>query len=164
VWPRARADSLGWLEAEKGDRTLSVEPRIEPNVRQAVPFFRVSNILASVRFYADGLGFEMKNRWVVEGELRWCWLELGGAALMLQEFPKEGPNAWVPQGKLGEGVSIAFQCEDSVAIYHEAMSRGLQASKPFVGNGLWVTLLSDPDGYKIEFASPTNVPEGTELS
>lgn len=143
---------------------MSVEPRIEPNVKQAVPFFRVSDVLESVRFYVDGLGFEMKNRWVVEGELRWCWLELGGAALMLQEFPKEGPNAWVPQGKLGEGVSIAFQCEDALAIYREVLSRGLSPSKPFVGNGMWVTFLSDPDGYKIEFESPTDVPEDTELS
>ena len=83
---------------------------------------------------------------------------------MLQEFPKEGPNARTLQGKLGEGVSIAFQCEDALAIYHEALSRGLSPSKPFVGNGLWVTFLYDPDGYKLEFASPTDVPEETELA
>jgi hypothetical protein len=29
---------------------------------------------------------------------------------------------------------------------------------------MWVTPLSDPDGYKIEFESPTNVPEETKLS
>jgi lactoylglutathione lyase len=143
---------------------MSAEAKIEPNVKQAVPFFRVSNILKSVRFYVDGLGFEMTNQWVVEGELRWCWLELGGAALMLQEFSQEGPHARVQQGNLGEGVSIAFQCGDALAIYREALARGLSPSKPFVGNGLWVTLLSDPDGYKLEFASPTDVPEETELS
>ena len=37
----------------------------------------------SVHYYVDGLGFTMKNKWVVAGQLRWCWLERDGAALML---------------------------------------------------------------------------------
>jgi hypothetical protein len=32
---------------------------------------------------------------------------------------------------------------------------------PFVGNRLWVTQLVDPDGYKLDFESPTDVPEET---
>jgi catechol 2,3-dioxygenase-like lactoylglutathione lyase family enzyme len=137
---------------------------MEPNVKQAVPFFMVSNLEASIRYYVDGLGFEMTNKWIDEGKLRWCWLQRGGAALMLQEFKKEGHHAWVPEGKLGVGVSIYFICEDALAIYREVTSRGIQASKPFVGNGMWVTSLSDPDGYRIEFESYTDVPEGTEYS
>jgi catechol 2,3-dioxygenase-like lactoylglutathione lyase family enzyme len=31
----------------------------ESNVEQAVPFFMVSDMDASLRFYVDGLGFEM---------------------------------------------------------------------------------------------------------
>lgn len=83
---------------------------------------------------------------------------------MLQEFPKEGHVAWAPQGKVGEGVTICFQCEDTLAIYREVTNRGIRASKPFVGNGMWVTSLSDPDGYKIEFESPTDLPKETEFS
>ena len=67
------------------------------NVKQAVPFFGVSDMETSLRFYLDGLGFEMKNKWIDEGKLRWCWLGIGDAALMLQEFRLEG--------KLGVGVS-----------------------------------------------------------
>ncbi len=29
----------------------------------------------------------MAHQWVDEGRLRWCWLELGAAAVMLEEFP-----------------------------------------------------------------------------
>ncbi len=136
----------------------------EPNVKQAVPFFMVSNIAASIRYYVDGLGFEMTNQWIDEGKPRWCWLQRGGAALMLQEFKKEGHHAWVPEGKLGVGVTIYFICEDALAIYREVTSRGIQASRPFVGNGMWVTSLSDPDGYRIDFESYTDVPEETEYS
>ncbi len=131
------------------------------NVKQAVPFFAVSNIEQSLRYYTDGLGFEMKNKWIDEGKLRWCWLQLGGAALMLQEFRKEGHDSWTPNGKVGEGVTICFQCEDALAIYREVTSRGIEASRPFVGNGMWVTSLRDPDGYRIEFESLTDVPEET---
>ncbi len=137
---------------------------MEANVKQAVPFFMVSNLEASLRYYVDGLGFEMTNKWIDEGKLRWCWLQRGGAALMLQEFKKEGHHAWVTEGKLGVGVSIYFICEDALAIYREVTSRGIQASRPFVGNGMWVTSLSDPDGYRIEFESYTDVPEETEYS
>ncbi len=136
----------------------------EPNVKQAVPFFMVSNIEASIRYYVDGLSFEMTNKWIKDGRLRWCWLQRGGAALMLQEFKKEGRHAWVPEGKLGVGVSIYFICEDALALYHEFTSRGIQASRPFVGNGMWVTSLSDPDGYRINFESYTDAPEETEYS
>jgi lactoylglutathione lyase len=143
---------------------MVTEPVTEPNVQQAVPFFAVSDIEASVRFYADRLGFAMTKQWVVEGKLRWCWLQLGGAALMLQEFLKEGHGAWTPTGKLGEGVSIYFICADALAIYREVTARGVQAARPFVGNGMWVTSLSDPDGYRLHFESCTDVPEETEYS
>jgi catechol 2,3-dioxygenase-like lactoylglutathione lyase family enzyme len=142
-----------------------MEPETKPdaNVKQAVPFFAVSNIEESVRYYVDGLGFKKTNKWIDEGKLRWCWLELGEAALMLQEFRKEGHDSWVPQGKLGEGVSICFICKDAITIYREVTSRGIKASRPFVGNSMWVTSLSDPDGYRIDFESYTDEPEDTEF-
>ena len=144
---------------------MSVEKQTRTNVKQAVPFFHVSNMEESLRFYVDGLGFEMTKKWIDEGKLRWCWLEIGDAALMLQEFRNEGRNSWKPSCKVGEGVSVCFMCEDALAIYHGASARGMNAAKnPFVGNALWVVSFSDPDGYRIEFESPTDVPEETEYS
>src|SRR5262245_24152083 len=111
---------------------MNAETKTKPNVKQAVPFFGVSNIEESVRFYVAGLGFKLTKQWIDEGKLRWCWLEHGDAALMLQEFWKEGHHANVPTGKVGVGVSICFICEDALAIYREVSSRGIQASEPFV--------------------------------
>ncbi len=142
---------------------MNLETEIKPNVQQVVPFFGVTNIEESVRYYVDGLGFKLTKQWVDQGKLRWCWLEHGDAALMLQEFWKEGHHANVPTEKLGVGVSLCFICADALALYLEVKSRGIQASKPFVGNGMWVTSLSDPDGYRIDFESYTDVPEGTEF-
>jgi len=136
----------------------------EPNLRQAVPFFAVSNMEKSLRFYVDGLGFEMVDKWEDEGTIRWCRLVRGGTALMLQDFRRDGGKTWSPEGPLGLGLSIMFICSDALSIYRELGGRGLTPSLPFVGNGMWVTSLSDPDGYRVEFESQTDVPEGSTLN
>jgi catechol 2,3-dioxygenase-like lactoylglutathione lyase family enzyme len=134
------------------------------NVEQAVPFFMVKDIEASSRFYIDGLGFEMTKKWTPEGRLQWCWLQNGDAALMLQEIRTDIEKPFRPSGRVGEGVSICFICKDALAIYHDARSRGVDASRPFVGNNMWVTSVSDPDGYRLDFESYTDVPEETEYT
>lgn len=150
---------------------MPLETVTSTNVKQAVPLFGVTNMDASLRFYVDGLGFKMRRWWIpdqadgqddykLDGRIRWCWLELGDAAIMLQEClpdrqPKETPGA---------GVNICFQCEDALALYREFKLRGIQIRKrPFVGNRLWVVPVVDPDGYRIEFSSPTDAPEDAEL-
>ena len=145
---------------------MATQTKIEANVQQAVPFFRVSSMETSLRFYVDGLGFAMTKKWTPDGDgkIRWCWLEHGNAALMLQEYRKEGPNSWTAESKVGVGVSICFQCKDALAIYKEVKARGIEAQRPFVGNGMWVTSVQDPDGYRLEFESFTNVPEETVFS
>jgi hypothetical protein len=124
---------------------------------QAVPFFAVANIEESSRWYIDRLGFTMTKSWRPEGKLEWCWLEIGDAALMLQEYRK------LPDGVLGAGVSICFVCDDAIAFYREVKARGVDAKRPFVGNGMWVTSMTDPDGYQLHFESVTDAPEESEL-
>jgi lactoylglutathione lyase len=141
--------------------------KIEVNVQQAVPFFGVTSMEASLRFYVDALGFKMTKKWTPDGDgkVRWCWLELGNAALMLQEFRKDHhPDSGRPEGTLGTGVSVCFICMDALAIYRQALARGVQAKSPFVGNGMWVASFCDPDGYRVDFESYTDVPEETEYS
>ncbi len=127
----------------------------------AVPFFNVTDIEASLRFYVDGLGFVVTNEWSPEGRIRWCWLELDKVALMLQEYWRDGRPCGAPEGPLSQGVSICVFCEDAIAIYRDLKSRGITVTRPFVRNGLWVASVTDPDGYRLEFESPTQDPEET---
>ena len=143
---------------------MAATPATIGNLTQVVPFLGVTDMERSVRFYIDGLGFTMKNKWEPEGRIRWCWLTRGGASIMLQEFVKEGHGGQRPEGVLGQGVNLCFQCEDAVALYREFRSRGLEPSEPTVGNSMWVTSLRDPDGYRVEFESVTDAPEDTQLS
>ncbi len=128
------------------------------NLRQAVPFFMVADMAASLRFYVDGLGFAKIREWTPHGAIEWCWLEREGVALMLQVYREGG----APVDKRGVGVSICFQCEDALALYREFTGRGLAPKRPFVGNNMWVVVIHDPDGYTLDFESPTDVPEETE--
>jgi hypothetical protein len=133
----------------------------KPNLKKAVPFFRAYNMQESLKFYVDGLGFDIKIKWEPRGTIEWCWLERDGVALMLQEPRKEWVEKHPLEGKLGEGVSIEFQCLDAIALYHEFAAHGLNPSEPCVGNGLWVTSVKDPDGFRLGFGSPTDVAEET---
>jgi len=146
---------------------MATAPSTSANVKQAVPFFGVTNMEASLRYYIEGLGFTMKKWWIPDraedkpdGRIRWCWLQRGDAALMLQEFLPERR----PKETLGTGASVCFMSDDALALYREFKSHGIQTRKrPFVGNRLWVVPLADPDGYRIEFESPTDEPEETEF-
>lgn len=133
-------------------------------VDRVVPFFAVKKMQKSLKFYLDGLGFEMEGKWVDEGVIRWCNLQMGNAELMLQEFRTEGHDSRQFSENKGEGVSLFFFCDNAVAYYRDVRSRGVDASEPQVGNGMWVTSMADPDGYNLYFQSATDVPEETRLS
>lgn len=133
-------------------------------VNEVVPFLAVKDLAKSLAFYVGGLGFTKTDEWVDEDIPRWCRLKIGKAGLMLQQFPTEGPEARKYGDFKGEGVIFCFFCDDAVAFYRAVKSRKVHASEPTVGNGLWVTRVQDPDGYRLDFQSPTDVAEDTKLS
>ena len=60
---------------------MTKESAAKANVKQAVPFLGVTNMEASLRYYVDGLGFEMRRWWIPDvqdgdyehdGRVRWC--------------------------------------------------------------------------------------------
>ncbi len=133
----------------------------QDGVTMAVPFFMVADMETSLRFYIDGLGFELKNTWTPRGRIEWCWLQIGTAAIMLQEHAKDGPHA---TEKKGGSISTCFQCKDAIGLYHSFREKGIEAREPFVGNNLWVTIVKDPDGFTLDFESETDVPEETKYA
>jgi hypothetical protein len=40
----------------------------------------------------------------------------------------------------------------------------VEMNEPFVGNNMWVVSCVDPDGYRFDFESATDVPEETKHS
>jgi hypothetical protein len=84
---------------------------------------------------------------------------------MLQEPNKSAGEKMLTAGPVGNGAALYFQCSDAIAIYREATARGIYpVREPQVGNSAWEVFFADPDGYKINFFSPTDVAEETLLS
>ena len=132
------------------------------NIKLAVPFFMVRDMEVSLKFYTEKLGFTKTIDWTPRGKIEWCWLKRDEVSIMLQEprnkekFDADGPK--------GRGLSICFQCADAIALYREFAANGVEIQEPFVGNNLWVVAFPDPDGYKLDFESPTDAPEETTYS
>lgn len=133
-----------------------------PNIRLAVPFFIVHNMHTSLQFYTERLGFKITNEWRPEGKIEWCWLQRDLVNIMLQE--PRNHDRFNAGSQMGEGVSICFQCDDALALYHEFKNKGIEIKEPFVGNQMWVVAFKDPDGYQLDFESPTDVTEETLYS
>ncbi len=136
----------------------------QPNIQYGMPLFMVSNMEASLKFYTEGLGFSILNTWTPRGKIEWCWLQREGGPIMLQEAGLSEGKSFLSGDKPGAGVSIWFQCRDSLVLYHDFIERGVKAQEPFVGNGLWDVKVTDPDGYLLHFESKTDVPEETMYS
>ncbi len=132
---------------------MNATARATTKVQQTVPLLFVSEISESHEFYCDGLGFDMAGKWEPDGQLAWCRLQHGGAALMLQQAREEDP----PADTRGKGVTFYFICDDADALYEEITGRGIKASEPADAfYGMRQTFITDPDGYELCFESPTN--------
>ena len=122
------------------------------NLQQTVPLLLVTDIARSAQFYCDGLGFQLLRRWEPEGELAWCWLQQGDAALMLQRATDEDP----PPKTWGRGLALYFLCDDVDALYSTLSVRNMPATAPATAfYGMRQTHVTDPDGYQLCFEQPT---------
>jgi len=162
--PRVGGNAYSQFELESSLSYCTVyfafmsNPIDNSNVKQAIPFFMISDMESSLDFYLLGLDFKVRDKWEPRGRIEWCLLQLGSASIMLQEYRQK------PSEKLGEGVSVYFFCENALEIYGQISAKGLSVLEPFVGNRMWVVGLKDPDGYNIFFESPTDVSEETKYS
>ena len=142
---------------------MDITEQTTVNIKQDVPFFIVKDMETSLKFYTEKLGFTVATDWTPRGKIEWCWLKRDAIAIMLQEPQKHDHPAFVGEAP-GKGISICFQCVDALALYHEFTAKGVEIREPFVGNNLWVVAFDDPDGYRLDFESPTDVPEETRYS
>ena len=145
-WPR-RTKNLRVLE------TLHVSKTIGMNLKQTVPLLLVTDIQRSLEFYRDGLGFPLLRSWELDGQLQWCWLQQGEAALMLQQATDEDP----PPATWGKGLTLYFLCDDVDALYSTLAERNVGASQPATSfYGMRQSHVVDPDGYALCFEHPTD--------
>jgi glyoxylase I family protein len=131
------------------------------------PLLQVFDMNEAIRFYCDGLGFQVVSSSPTieapEGRFfHWVLLRRGGAELMLntaydsgERPPKRDAARW--GGHRDTGLFIG--CDDVDEMYRELRAKGLDIERPSVARyGMKQLNVHDPDGFEICFQTPVAEP------
>lgn len=127
---------------------------------------------ASLAFYCDGLGFELKEAWPSKEEPQWASLVLHNQSLMLSadvemegeacEHDPEAAARWsealreLRAGTPDAGVFFYFMVPDVDACHADITAKGIEpeAEPRSQFYGLRDFPLRDPDGYRLQIYQP----------
>jgi glyoxylase I family protein len=125
-------------------------------VRGLAPLMQVFDMPASIAFYRDVLGFEIKatdGKPVPHND--WVLLELNSAQLMLNTAYESDQRPAAPDPAriaAHDDTCIYFGCPDVDAAYGYLRDKGLKLKPPKVAPyGMKQLYLHDPDGYNLCF-------------
>jgi lactoylglutathione lyase len=121
-------------------------------LRSLMPSLTVGDLERSLRFYVDGLGFIVKDRWEEEGKLLGVMLVAGACHFGLSQ------DDWAKGRDRRKGVGFrvwAETAQDLDALAARLREHGIEhdgpKTEPWGARSLSVT---DPDGFTLTFAPP----------
>ena len=135
------------------------------DVRGLAPLLSVFDMPASIKFYCDGLGFELISS---DGKpapyFDWVLLRLNGTELMLNTAYDEGERPPAPDPTrvaAHQDTVIYFGCPDVDGAYTHLRGLGMNVKEPRIAPyGMKQLYLTDPDGYLLCFHWSTEVQSG----
>jgi catechol 2,3-dioxygenase-like lactoylglutathione lyase family enzyme len=123
------------------------------NAESFFPSITASDLHKSIKFYTEGLGFEIVDKSEVDGELHFVMLKAGGAQVGIgQDDFKKGRDRQKGVGLrcwLSTGQDIP-----AIAARVKAAGFSLDAEPHNLAWGPLAFEVSDPDGFKITVVSP----------
>lgn len=121
--------------------------------RKLIPSLGVSDIDRSVGFYRQFFGFRVVDSYEVEGHMAWCWLQVGGADLMLQQLSADQQITLNPA--IGQSWCIYIRPDDLGGLHAQLARAGFPVSEiSRTSYGASEFFLSDPDGYELWISVP----------
>lgn len=121
-------------------------------LRSLTPSLTVDDLERSLRFYADGLGFTVQDRWEEEGKLLGLMLVAGSCHLGLSQ------DDWAQGRDRQKGVGFRIWAEtvqDLGFLAERLREHGIEHDGPKTESwGTRTLSVTDPDGYRITFAPP----------
>ncbi|HEV8241648.1 MAG TPA: VOC family protein [Thermoanaerobaculia bacterium] len=101
----------------------------------------------SVKFWVDGVGFHVKDRWEEDGKLRGVEMIAGACMIGLSQ------DDWAKGRSRTKGVGISVYAEASQsvdALAERLRSRGVDFKGPETNPWGWrQVVLTDPDGFRL---------------
>ena len=131
-----------------GKTTKGSAPRAK-GPQDVSPSFTANDVVASINWYRDVLGFTLKEKWENEGALMGGSLVLGKATINLsQDDWKLGRDR-----KKGQGLRLFITTADDIDTYARAITSrgGTLDGEPKDDWGYRAFSVTDPDGFKITF-------------
>jgi lactoylglutathione lyase len=132
------------------DERRETEPE-SLRLRALGPSLTVDDVAASLRFYEDGLGFTVEDRWEEDGKLLGVMMVAGACRLGLSQddFAKGRDR------QKGLGIRLwAETAQDLDALAARLDDHGIEHDGPKEQWNMRVLSVSDPDGYKLSFMPP----------
>lgn len=122
-----------------------------------VPELICSNFEASLAFYCDRLGFEVR---FVRPEDGFAYIQLGGAQLMLAQQDDGSWSTGLLEQPYGRGINLQIETDDAGALRNRLIAGGTTLFRDLsaawyrdgeVEHGQREFLVQDPDGYLLRF-------------
>src|SRR5215471_2489120 len=125
-------------------------------VHGLAPLLSVFDMPTAIKFYCEGLGFELAG---TDGKpapnFDWVLLRLNGSEIMLNTAYDEGERPPAPDpGRIAvhQDVAIYFACPDVDGAYAHLRRKGIDAKEPRIAPyDMKQLYLTDPDGYVLCF-------------
>ncbi len=126
------------------------------HLRHVVPVLSVADVDKTLTFYQDALGFSVQNRYEHNGHLQWACVRAGDTELMFTRC--ELAQSVLPLARK-EDLTLYFYPDDVEALHAALQTRGYAVSDLEVTfYGMKECVLTDPDGYRLSFGQPVDVP------
>lgn len=125
-------------------------------LRNILPMLATGDMDATISFYSDVLGFELRDKFESGGNIWWCEMMRDDQAIMFTQHETDVTTVGAREGF--QQTSINFYLDDGVeALHAELADKGVRVSD------LRVTFyrikefdLRDPSGYTILIGQPTD--------
>ena len=130
-----------------------------PEIKGMAPYIEVFDMPASLHFYRDILGFELKMSSGEGDDVDWVLLELNNIQLMLNTAYERTKRPAQPDQTRIKGhkdMTFYFGCPDVDALYHYLLVKNVSVKKePHITIYGWKAIhLRDPDEYGLCFHWP----------
>jgi glyoxylase I family protein len=143
------------LLAPNGD-SQNNEDEMAIDIRGMAPLLQVFDMPTSIKFYCEGLGFEIiQTDGKAAPHFDWVLLQLNGVQLMLNTAYEEFQRPSTPEAAriaAHQDTGLFFGCPDVDAAYRHVVAMGVKAREPKVAPyGMKQLYVTDPDGYELCF-------------
>jgi glyoxylase I family protein len=121
------------------------------------PLMQVFDMVRSVNWYRDVLGFQVLHTHEPDGHLHWAQLRLGDAVLMLNSKYEDDVQLTAGMAHVeGHGdLTLYFDSPNVDEVYAHLQSKGCEVAPPVTRfYGMKQVTVRDPDGYELCFQQP----------